>query len=106
VDEEKGIAMLTLREFIGPAPTIRVGGLSVTDQQIIAQHPSGATKVFDAGQFGGGMSRISCEIATDGEGATVRRECRTLLVKPRHKDRIYRGAVAGVNSRRPFEPTE
>jgi hypothetical protein len=33
------------------APTIRVGGLSVTDQQIIAQHPSGATKVFDAGQL-------------------------------------------------------
>jgi hypothetical protein len=51
VDEEKGIAMLTLREFIGPAPTIRVGGLSVTDQQIIAQHPSGATKVFEAGQL-------------------------------------------------------
>jgi hypothetical protein len=51
VDEEKGIAMLTLREFIGPAPTIRVGGLSVTDKQIIAQHPGGAVRVFERDQL-------------------------------------------------------
>jgi hypothetical protein len=45
--------MLTLREFIsGPAlPSIRVGGLSVTDQQIIAQHPNGATRTFAPDQI-------------------------------------------------------
>jgi hypothetical protein len=33
------------------APTIRVGGLSVTDQQIVAQHPSGAKAVFGPDQL-------------------------------------------------------
>jgi hypothetical protein len=33
------------------APTIRVGGLSVTDQQIVAQHPSGAVRVFEADEI-------------------------------------------------------
>jgi hypothetical protein len=33
------------------APTIRVGGLSVTDQQIVAQHPSGAVRVFERDQL-------------------------------------------------------
>jgi hypothetical protein len=30
---------------------IRVGGLSVTDKQIVAQHPSGAVRVFEADQI-------------------------------------------------------
>jgi hypothetical protein len=33
------------------APTIRVGGLSVTDKQIIAQHPGGAVRVFERDQL-------------------------------------------------------
>jgi hypothetical protein len=44
--------MLTIPELIhGPAPTIRVGGLSVTDQQIVAQHPNGAKAVFGPDQL-------------------------------------------------------
>ena len=43
--------MLPIHDFIsGPAP-IRVGGLSVTDKQIVAQHPNGATRVFEADEI-------------------------------------------------------